>query len=514
MSEFHPHLRIVVCINAQGRLNISAPLSVDVLATICNQLESFSTAKGIVMVKHEKNQTILALSNVCRSWRHHITSCKHLFRDIAFDVSSEESIATAGVFLKMLEETEVPISVYARLGQSSDPDPSITRLFTQLHPSIPYIVHFEYDGDMARYRSYLDLPAPNLLFFSDNFDTYPGTGLPLFHGQMPGLRVLTMLSPASQVVWTTSTLLDLTTLNLGFLDMEPFVSLSMLLNLLRGSPRLESVSIQCFEPVVNPNEALQDVYLPHLHTLDLQHNELHTILKYLRIPNVHKVFFCGESHPASGEVLNPTFEATHLFAGLPLLPIFEQPIKSLRLKTTGNRRTNVDFHVHLTADGGFVLQISLFWILDAVPLFNDYIRSSITGLIGMTTLAPQAHVELLLAYLAPSDVPIPIYQPFLLVTNINDLTIQGGFAMDVLSKLTIHAGSQHLLPCLRLLKIVDWLPVLDEEGRGALSSFLESRATGHVPFSIHLVGTEVPCMNLSKSGYVVKREFLKCNNTL
>ena len=60
-----------------------------------------------MVLRHEKNRTILALSNVCRLWHHHITSCKHLFRDIAFDASCEESVVTAGVFLKNLEGTRV-----------------------------------------------------------------------------------------------------------------------------------------------------------------------------------------------------------------------------------------------------------------------------------------------------------------------------------------------------------------------------------------------------------------------
>ena len=463
------------------------------------------------MLKHEKNRTVLALSNVCRLWHYNITSCKRLFCDIAFDVS-EESIVTAGVFLKMLEGATVPIRVYASLGQSPHPDLMVTKLFARLRPHIPYIVHFEYDGDMAGYRSHLDNPAPNLLFFSDGFDTYPGTGPPLFRGQMPGLRALTTLSPAPQIVWTTSPLSNLTVLNLGFLGMEASVPLSSFLGLLRGSPRLESVNVHCFMPVVNHNEALQDVPLPRLHTLTLQHNEFHTILKYLTIPNVRRIFFCGASYPVSGEELNPTFEAAHLFAGLPPLPIFQQPVEILHVETTGDGRTNADFRICLVADGGFVFQVSLFWISDAVPLFDDYLNHSIIRLIKTISLAPQAHVRLYLAYLAPLD--IPIYQLFFPVTEINDLTIRGGFAVDVLNKLTVRAGSQLLLPYLKLLNIVDRLPFPDEEGRKVLSSCLQSRATGHVRLSIRLMDAEVLCTDFDKSGYVVKRGFRKRPNAL
>jgi len=458
------------------------------------------------MLKHETNRTILALSNVCRSWYHHITGCKSLFRDIAFDASFDETISTAGIFLKVLDGTVVPINIHASLGQSCDRDPMVVKLFTQLRPHIPHIVHFEYDGDMARYRSYLYHPAPNLLFFSDNFDTYPGRGPPLFCGEMPRLRSLTTLSPAPQALWVTSVLSDLTTLNLGFLGMDPQdVPLSSFLNLLRGSPRLESLGALCFVPGIDPNEDLESVFLPRLHTLNLQHNEFHTIVKHLRMPSLRKLFFVGEDYPPWGEELNPTFEAPHLFAGLPLLPIFGQPIESVRLETTRNvyARAARNFRLRLAASGGFSLRVSLYWTPDSMPLFDGYAKRSVLELIGIMSLAPQAQVELFHMYLVPSD--IPVYQPFLLLTGIDQLTIQGGFAVDVLKKLTLGAGS-YLLPRLRLLNIADWLPFPDEEAGTVLLSCLQSRAVRGFRFSIRLIDTEHRCMDLIKLGYVVKRE--------
>ena len=181
-GELRAHLRVISCANLpRGRMDVSATLSADLLAAVCGQLE-FTPTGDVAMLKHERNQTILALSNVCRLWHHHITGCKHLLHDIAFDASCEGSIVTAGAFLKMLEGTRVPINIYANLGQSPHPSPMVMGLFVRLHPHIPHIVHFEYDGDMAGYRPYLDRPAPNLLFFSDGFDTHPGSGPPLFHG--------------------------------------------------------------------------------------------------------------------------------------------------------------------------------------------------------------------------------------------------------------------------------------------------------------------------------------------
>lgn len=459
----------------------------------------------VTMLKHEVNRTVLALLSVCSSWRYRVIGCKSLFRNIAFDISSEESIVTAGVFLKVLKGTVVPINVYAHLGQSLDPDPMITRLFAQLRPHISHIVHFEYDGDIAGYRSYLDHPSPNLLFFSDNFDTHPGSGPPLFRGQMPGLRVLTTLSRAPQVLWATSTLSDLTTLNLGFLGLDLHVPLGSFLDLLRGSPRLESLYVQSFTPAIGPAEDLENVFLPCLRRLGLHHNEFHTLVKYLRMPVVRKVFYVGESHAVAGGKPNPTFYAPHLFAGLPLLPMFERPIESVRLGTTGNGRTDSSFCLQITADGGFVLRVMLYWILDSIPLFDGYVKRSVLGLAGRMTLAPQARVELSYEYSNPSDAHI--YRPLFLFTEIDQLTIKGDFAAGVLEMLTSHAGIHHLLPRLRLLTITDWISSSSAEGRRALFSCLESRAVGDTPFSVRLMDTNVHNVGFGMLGCIAKREF-------
>ncbi|KAF9790985.1 hypothetical protein BJ322DRAFT_1104641 [Thelephora terrestris] len=484
-------------------INPVATLPIDALTCVCEQLES-SSAKDITMLKHEVNQTILALSNVCRSWRNHVISCKSLFRNIAFCISSEESIVTAGVFLNVLRGTAVPINVYARLGQSFNPDPMIIVLFTRLRPHLSHIIHFEYDGDIAKYRSYLNHPTPNLLFFSDNFDTYPGNGPPLFCGQMPRLRVLTTLSQAPQIIWATSTLSDLTTLNLGFLGSDLHVPLGSFLDLLRGTPRLESLSVQSFTPATDPAEDLEDVLLPCLHSLVLYHNEFHTLIKKLRTPVVRKVIYVGESHAVSGAKQNPTFEAPHLFAGFPLFPIFKQPIKSVRLGTTGNGRTDTSFRLKLTADGGFVLQVSLYWVLDLIPSFDGYVKRSVLGLAGTMTLAPQAQVELLQEDLIPSG--NLVYQPLFLFAEIDQLTIKGNFAVDVLETLTLQTGAHHLLPRLRVLTITDRAFASHVEGRRTLVSCLKSRAVGDTLFSVRLVDTSVCNVEFGRLGCIVKRD--------
>ena len=152
----------------------------------------------MVTLKHKKNLDIIALSTVCKSWHQHITGSKILFRDIAFDISCEESIVTAGVFLKVLEGTQIPVNVYAHLGENTS-DPMIMKLLALLRPHIEHMVRFNYCGNMNAYRSYFNIPAPNLLYFSDCFDMYPGRGPPLFCGQTPRLRALTTVSQVDKI---------------------------------------------------------------------------------------------------------------------------------------------------------------------------------------------------------------------------------------------------------------------------------------------------------------------------
>ena len=453
------------------------------------------------MLKHKKNLDIIALSTVCKSWHQYITSSKILFRDIAFDISCEESIATAGVFLKALEGTQIPVNVYAHLGENTS-DPMIMKLLTRLRPHIEHMVRFNYRGNMNAYRSYFDIPAPNLLYFSDCFDTYPGRGPPLFCGQTPRLRALTTVSQNDKIVWTASALSDLTVLDLAPSRLGLVLPLRSLLELLQGSPRLEILKFPCFGLSIGCDEHLQDVLLSHLHTLNLDHSEFHTIVKYLRMPSVRKISFLGYSYaPGDAGAISPTFEAPHLFAGLPLFPVFGHPVKGVYVETTLEGEDKV-FKLRLTADGGFVLDVQMGWILDTVILFDDYVTRSIVELMKIMTLGPRAHVELHHTHMVPSDTPI--YQQFLQVDNIDRLTIRGRIAMDVLSDLTVRPTSPRLLPRLRLLEIVDQLS-LSGEGRMILLSCLQSRTIGDIPFSIRLMDAYLARADFSKFGYIVER---------
>ncbi|KAF9779698.1 hypothetical protein BJ322DRAFT_1112997 [Thelephora terrestris] len=227
-----------------------------------------------------------------------------------------------------------------------------------------------------------------------------------------------------------------------------------------------------------------------------QHNEFHTLVKHLRMPNVHRISFCGESHPVCGLGINPTFRAPHLFDGLPSFPIFEWPIERVFIRT----REGSEFVLSLTAKGGFVLYALLSWVADAVPLFDGYVERSIKELAKIMALAPQAHVQLHHLYLVPSD--LPVYQPFLLVSDIDRLTIRGGFAADILYRLTAHSDHTPLLPHLSRLNIMDRGP-LAAGVRETLVSCLRSRKD--LCFTVRVVDEELPCAAYNDLGFTVKQ---------
>jgi hypothetical protein len=160
-----------------------------ILETICHQLEP-STSETTSLPKHEENKTVLALSKVCKTWYSCVTTYAALFQDITFDFLSEGSILIVRIFLKWPEGTEAPIYAFADLSYS--PVDALLELFAKFRPHIWHVVHSEHSDELNGYCSYfypstLHLPffSDNSVFFSDNSNTYPGKGPPLFRDHTP-----------------------------------------------------------------------------------------------------------------------------------------------------------------------------------------------------------------------------------------------------------------------------------------------------------------------------------------
>ena len=92
----------------------------EILGMICDETEHPPETGNTTWRKHQKNLNVLSLSQVCRTWRSHITNNTLLWRDIAFDVSEAQSIRTAGLFLRMIEKLDLQFRVYARFGEAVD----------------------------------------------------------------------------------------------------------------------------------------------------------------------------------------------------------------------------------------------------------------------------------------------------------------------------------------------------------------------------------------------------------
>ena len=148
---------------------------------ICDELESVLSEEGtqpqtpslpgVVLLKHSKNRDVRAVSHVCRGWRSHATAFACLWRDIAFDIADPKSIRLAKSFLSLVENKDVLLRVYVGFSpENTSPNRSVVKLFGDLRRHIHRWEVFEYQGSLGEFRSYLDLPAPNLRYFSDHRD--------------------------------------------------------------------------------------------------------------------------------------------------------------------------------------------------------------------------------------------------------------------------------------------------------------------------------------------------------
>jgi hypothetical protein len=75
----------------------------ELLGMICDEAEHPPDDGNVAWRKYQKNRSVLSLSQVCRTWRSHLTNNAMLWTDIAFDVSEARSIKLAGLFLEMIK---------------------------------------------------------------------------------------------------------------------------------------------------------------------------------------------------------------------------------------------------------------------------------------------------------------------------------------------------------------------------------------------------------------------------
>jgi len=404
---------------------------------------STPTSFNLPLQKHRKNQTTLAMSQVCRSWRQRLICSKRLWRVIAFDVGSEPaSVRLATLFLTSKCDNTL-IHVYAGFPLNNLVDPAVASLLSSLRDRTDRWERFIYWGRLGQYRRYLDLPAPRLRWFSDNRDLshlYYGRESLFFSGHTPILRCLVASTLGE---WSPETLVNLNVLHVRVCDAR--LSIGLLLGVLRCTSLLEEFKFASPATLLHDCPACTTVDLPCLRSIRLFNPRFRTILAHLGIPNVRSV---EVSSVSSNEVTSleagSVFQAPHPLTGFPSVPMMNQPVNFVFFAV---QRSATRFCMTIdlrTVDGASVI-VNLSWIDgQQINQWKGYFERSISALAE----AQIAHCSVLSVI---AEFPFD-YSPLLLLPAVRILAFAGDFR-TLLQTLTGHDGdnSTPLLPTLKCL---------------------------------------------------------------
>ena len=447
---------------------------------ICDELESVLSEEGtqpqtpslpgVVLLKHSKNRDVRAVSHVCRGWRSHATAFACLWRDIAFDIADPKSIRLAKSFLSLVENKDVLLRVYVGFSpENTSPNRSVVKLFGDLRRHIHRWEVFEYQGSLGEFRSYLDLPAPNLRYFSDHRDpSHPRSqdiGR-LFTGWTPSLHYLLTSSIAN---WNPKTLSCLTEFHFERTGLGPPLSLDSLLKLLQGTPVLEELRLGWLGSFTHDCAMDTSIYLPHLRTLLAHNTDFYALTEHIYIPDIREVTFTVDTPT------HPSFQAPHALAWLPPIPILNQPILELMVVVARTAEEG-NFRIHLTVSGGGSFDIRLIWEANTMQHWKTYISEALSALVERIRLDPQAILRL---YLGVS----PARQP----SSEGALKIHGGFARRFLQAIIDHKTTRKIsTPLARRLVISSDMSILDEDETQMFRLCLRSRTACETELVIRL----------------------------
>lgn len=394
---------------------------------------------------HEENKRVLLMTHVCRNWRRGLTGSKRLWRNIAFSANKEPiGIGLATFFLSRISDDDIPLHIYAGLPFVDVPNPTIGALLSRLREKTHRWERFLYWGRLGPYRSYLDLPAPSLRYFSDHMDLchiYFGLPTQLFAGNAPILQSLVTSTLGS---WNPASLTNLRSLDLW--DCALRLSVESLLTLLRHASRLEEFSIASPNPPLINSPSDEVVDLPHLKNLKVHNPDFYAIIGHLTIPKADAIHLYSS---ACNQRVGRPFQTAHPFVGLASmanpLPMLWQPILLCTL-TIEPILLGLMFSINITTNEGADLRIDVEWTDDVgADAWPNYIQNSMSALAEMPFFSPS-----ILSITAPLRF-INYDNPLFRLDAIGCLVVDGESFMAVVKFLSSSWGPLPLLPKLLFL---------------------------------------------------------------
>lgn len=466
---FFPILTEVV-----NRVTIVERIPSDVLLMIASELEELpSDGQSITASKHQKNQRLVLMKNVCKTWKIYLLQSKLLWGDICFNTTRRSTIEMAGSFLDLLEKTTFNVYAASSPGDligGSDVQVMARDLLLRLGQRVKDIKHCGIHTPSEEFCAYLDLPVSKLWYLNIEDAHLPGVLL----GDLSALRGACIPTSTSWP-WTNSTFPDLTTLSLHN-QRASSIPLSQILRLLRGAPKLTALTLTGFAHFDPDREDEVAVELP-LEVLTLTGCDACAILPHLVIPYVRDCNIHGEinmdDEPSSmyGFLSGPPAKTTTV-PNQPRTP-------SLRISVY-NR---IKFFSMDLVGGDHRFRLGLDW----GPEPNNWQRWMEQLLTAVSTrFKPMTEIRLDFFFTGP--IPPTLYSPLLQIQRVAHMSIHcsggGAVTVDILRSLMAVNEDSTLaaLPALRGLTVSGVLSFKPDE-IDVIRAYMDFRATRRLPFT-------------------------------
>ena len=474
-----PIYTVIYNINAKtiSRAAIAEHIPFEILCMIAGELEDPPRGDlAITVSKLQKNQHLISMRNVCRTWKEQLLQSKLLWQDVCFDTTRRGTIKIAESFLNLSKETPFNVYVTSSPGDLTG-DTSVhimaRGLLLRLRRRVEDIRRCGFHTPSKELCVYLDLPLSKVSHLYLDGKRESGT----FSGNFPVLRELHV--PASFFSSReASTFPALTTLSLRV--QHTSTSLLWMLRLLRGMSRLTALLLEGFADFNVDCGSEAAAKLLGLKTLTLTRCNFRILLSYLVAPNIRdcKIYGC----------LSPHHEPTSIYQFLTSPPPTSDSTTTVTLDRRGPSSLNISirneviptFYMDLV-DGDHKFTLSSMWT-QPQDVWQSWTEQFLTAL--STRFRPTTGVQLSLSFFGP--ISRPIYSPLLQLPHVTNLLIMNSSSVmvDILESLMVldEESMPVSFPTLRSLTI-EGAPSFTNDEIDTVKAYMDFRASQGLPFT-------------------------------
>lgn len=472
-NGFNPH-RIPTVLTKTTNRRIAERIPFEILCMIAGELEDPPRDDlPITVSKHQKNQRLISMRSVCKSWKEQLLRSKLLWQDVCFDTTRRGTIKMAESFLDLLEGSSFDVYATSSPGDlAGDTGVQLMArdLLLRLRQRIQDIRHCGFHTPSKEFRAHLGLPSSKVSYLNLGSTRESGT----FSGDFPVLRELYIPASFFSSV-EASTFPTLTTLSLCAKDTP--TSLLWMLRLLRGAPRLTTLLLEGFTNFDIDCGSEVAPKLIGLKTLALTRCDFRAILSCMVAPNIHHCRIHG--------YISPRHEPTSIYQFLASPP----PTSTT---TTPDRQGPPSLHISIVnetittfymdlIDGDHKFTLSSTWT-QPPDVWQSWTEQFLAVL--SARFRPLMGIRLSLSFTGP--IPKPLYSPLLRLPHVTDLLIRSSSSVltEILGSLMAldEESTPVSLPTLRSL-VIDGVSSFTNDDIDVVKAYMSFRSSRGLPFT-------------------------------